>query len=86
MIHLTNDAVQKKGDSYGKHQKGNKVSYEDFQKYLDTNYKKKYDFVKKTLHKMKKIALTAVQATFLLLDPNRKQHNFQLIGLDFMID
>ena len=60
MVHLTNDAVQKKADPYGKHEKGNKVSYEDFQKYLDTNYKKKYDFVGKTLQKMKKIALTAV--------------------------
>jgi hypothetical protein len=49
MVHLTNDAVQKKADTYGKHEKGNKVSYEDFQKYLDTNYKKKYDFIGKTL-------------------------------------
>ena len=49
MVHLTNDAVQKKADTYGKHEKGNKVSYVDFQKYLDTNYKKKYDFLGKTL-------------------------------------
>lgn len=41
MIHLTNDAVQKKGDTYGKHEKGNKVSYEDFQIYLDNLTKKK---------------------------------------------
>ena len=25
MIHLTNDAVQKKGDDYGKYENGNKV-------------------------------------------------------------
>ena len=60
MIRLTNDAVKKKSDSYGKHEKGNKISYEDFQKHLDSTYKKKYDFLKKTLQKMKKIALTAV--------------------------
>ena len=35
---------------------------------------------------MKDIARTAVEATYGLLDPNRKQHNFELIGLDFMID
>ena len=27
MIHLTNDAVQKKSDEYGKYESGNKVSY-----------------------------------------------------------
>ena len=35
MIHLTNDAVQKKSDDYGKYEKGNKISYEDFSKYLE---------------------------------------------------
>ena len=37
-IHLTNDAVQKKDESYGKYENGNKLSFTDFQKYLDTNY------------------------------------------------
>ena len=34
MIHLTNDAVQKKSDNYGRYEKGNKVSFDEFQKYL----------------------------------------------------
>ena len=34
-IHLTNDAIQKKQTEYGKYEKGNKVTYEEFQKYLD---------------------------------------------------
>ena len=29
-IHLTNDAVQSKGDDYGKFEAGNKLSYADF--------------------------------------------------------
>ena len=33
-IHLTNDAVQKKSEDYGKYENGNKVSFTDFQKYL----------------------------------------------------
>ena len=37
-IHLTNDAVQKKNDDYGKYESGNKISYTDFQKYLDANF------------------------------------------------
>ena len=34
-IHLTNDAVQKYSKDYGKYEKGNKLSYQDFQIYLD---------------------------------------------------
>ena len=30
MVHLTNDAIQRRGGDYGKHEKGNKVSYGDF--------------------------------------------------------
>ena len=29
-VHLTNDAVQKKSDDYGKFESGNKLSYPDF--------------------------------------------------------
>ena len=38
MIHLTNDAVQKKGDDYGKYEKGNKISFEEFAKYIEENF------------------------------------------------
>jgi tubulin--tyrosine ligase len=38
MIHLTNDAVQKKCEDYGKFEPGNKLSFSDFQRYLDTNF------------------------------------------------
>jgi len=34
-IHLTNDAVQKKSDDYGKFENGNKISFNEFQRYLD---------------------------------------------------
>ena len=37
--HLTNDAVQKYSADYGKYEKGNKISYSDFQKYLNSTYK-----------------------------------------------
>lgn len=29
-VHLTNDAVQKKSDDYGKFENGNKISYQNF--------------------------------------------------------
>lgn len=44
-IHLTNDAVQKYCKDYGKYEKGNKISYKEFQTYLDQKYgNKTYDF------------------------------------------
>ena len=30
MVHLTNDAVQKLGEEYGKFENGNKISYAEF--------------------------------------------------------
>jgi len=35
---------------------------------------------------MKAIATDAVRATFLKIDHERKQNNFEVFGLDFMID
>ena len=35
MIHLTNDAIQKHGNNYGKFEEGNKLLFQDFQRYLD---------------------------------------------------
>ena len=31
---MTNDAVQKKAEDYGKHETGNKVSFKEYQQYL----------------------------------------------------
>ena len=36
--------------------------------------------------KMKKIATDAVKASALTIDPDRKNHNFEIFGMDFMID
>lgn len=53
-VHLTNDAVQKRLDDYGKFESGNKVSYPDFQKYLDS-VNIKCDFAKTVVPKMKQM-------------------------------
>ena len=37
-IHLVNDAVQKYSEDYGKYEPGNKLSYEQFQKFLTATY------------------------------------------------
>ena len=35
LVHLTNDSVQKRDKGYGKYEPGNKMSYNEFQHYLD---------------------------------------------------
>lgn len=87
MIHLTNDAIQKNCNQYGKYEEGNKLSYAQFQRYLDSAYpEKKYSFIDSVYPRMREIALDAIKATYLWMDPQRLQHNFEIFGLDFMID
>lgn len=85
-IHLTNDAIQKYSESYGKYEEGNKLSYQEFQRYLDMHHKeKKYSF-SDVLIKMREIATQAVRATYGKLDPQHHEFNFEIFGLDFMLD
>ena len=37
-MHLTNDAIQKQSDDYGKYEPANKVSFQDMDKYLRKTY------------------------------------------------
>lgn len=88
MIHLTNDAVQKKGEDYGKFEQGNKVSFEDFTKYMDLNQTKelKFDFNGHIMPQLKQLAQDVVSCGFMLMDPLFRTFTFELYGLDFMID
>lgn len=85
-VHLTNDAVQKQLPDYGRFEKGNKLSYEEFQAYLKREYEEKYDFWGSVYPQMRRIATEAMQAAGNSMDPRKLQHNFELFGLDFLID
>ena len=52
-VHLTNDAVQKKFDDYGRFEQGNKISFPDFQKYLETQHDKHINFYKDVYPQLK---------------------------------
>lgn len=86
-IHLTNDAIQKNSNSYGKYEDGNKLSYKEFQKHFDFHCPEaKIDFQKRIYPQMKKLATDTIKATYQRIDPNRNLHSFELFGYDFMID
>ena len=85
-IHLTNDAIQKKSSEYGKFEAGNKLSYQEFQEYIDNNLEKKVNFSEEIYPEILKLVRDSVAATCMKLDPNRRLHTFEILGYDFMID
>lgn len=77
IVHLTNDAVQKYGPKYGKYEEGNKLSYGEFQRYLEQRYpERKYNFYEMVYPKMRRVAGEAVRSSYLRLDPRKLEHNF----------
>ena len=89
-IHLTNDAIQKKAEEYGKFEPGNKVnfhflthflkiSYSEFQKYLDFNYPSlNIDFTRDILSQIIKLVTDSIRAVYGKIDPNRRTHSFEV--------
>lgn len=84
-VHLTNDAIQKHSSEYGKFENGNKLSYRDFQRYLDTNHKE-FNFFTQVLPKIRDIVKDTMQASFNIIDKNKRMHCMEIFGYDFMID
>lgn len=87
LIHLTNDAIQKNSSEYGKFESGNKLSYRDFQRFLDQQHtERNINFIGNILPKMKEIVKETVCAAYLAIDPKKRMHCMEIFGYDFMID
>lgn len=85
-IHLTNDAIQKNGEDYGRFESGNKISYSEFQRYLDATLPKDKFQVADLVAAMKQIARQCIRATYFKMDPKCRHHNLEIFGLDFIVD
>lgn len=85
-VHLTNDAVQKKSEDYGKFEKANKMSYIDFQRYLDSHHPVKVNFFNEILPEIKNIVQDTIKAVYLKIDINKRAHCFEVFGYDFLLD
>jgi tubulin monoglycylase TTLL3/8 len=86
-MHLTNDAIQKHCEDYGKFEDGNKLSYKDFQRYLDFHCsERKINFIKDVLPQIKKLTKDTMKAVYFKIDPNRRIHCMEVFGYDFMLD
>ena len=87
LIHLTNDAVQKHSEDYGKYEDNNKMSYKDLQRYFDFHVSdKNINFFSSILPKIKSIVKDTIHATFLKLDTNKRVNCMEIFGYDFMLD
>ena len=86
-VHLTNDAVQKYSEDYGRFEMGNKLSYADFQRYLEQRYPVYAPkFHSQVLPAIRRLVKDTMEATFLKLDPKRRHPSFEVFGYDFMLD
>ena len=74
-------------EEYGKYEIANKLSYDDFQKYLDTHHKEKsIDFYRDLLPQIRGIITDSFRAVYGKVDPYMRENTFEILGYDFMID
>lgn len=86
-VHLTNDAVQMNSEDYGRFENGNKLSINDFQRYLDGNFgNKNICFMRDLFPQMERLVTDSFRAVHNKIDPKRLNHSFEVLGYDFMID
>jgi hypothetical protein len=86
-IHLTNDAIQKNSEEYGKFEDGNKLSYKDFQRYLDYHCSdKKTNFFETILPEIRNIVKDSISAVYMKVDTNKRLNCMEIFGYDFMLD
>lgn len=63
LVHLTNDAVQIAADDYGKFENANKLSINDFQRFLDTNHEdKNVNFMRDLFPRMERLVTDTFRA------------------------
>lgn len=79
LIHLTNDAIQKKAEDYGKYEPGNKLSYIDLQNYLDKHYSHLNVLMDRDiLPQIKKLTTDCFRATWGKMDPYKRVNTFEV--------
>lgn len=87
MVHLNNDAVQKNGEDYGKFESANKMSLDEFQKYLDENHAKaKVNVREQVFPRIQALMADAVHSVAEKLNPRGLDYCFEVYGFDFMMD
>lgn len=86
-VHITNYSLQKYNKQFSKYEKGNEVSFDLFQKYLDEAYSHKMLSVKGDLFpKFKEIIELTFKSAKNKLNSDNRHSCFEIFGYDFMMD
>lgn len=86
-IHLTNNCLQKFGDQYGMHEKGNTLSFQSFQAFLDKEFSElKIDFWQHILPRTKDLMIDSFLSAKKHIRKGKRKQVFELLGFDFLID
>ena len=85
LTHLTNNAVQKHGQEYGKFEEGNQLSLPAFQEYLDEFYPG-VNFTEQFMPEIKQQVVLSMLSVRRSINRNSRNHCFEIFGYDFIID
>ena len=86
-IHLTNYSLQKYNENFSKFEKGNEISFDTFQHYLDTTFTDRHISIRNDIFpKMKEIIELTMRSVKNIINENNKQFCFEIFGYDFMMD
>jgi tubulin monoglycylase TTLL3/8 len=87
-IHLTNDAIQKNSEDYGKFENANKLSFSDFDRYFAELPHQDYElrFTRDFLPQIRAMVRDTFRSVKGKIDPELRANAFEVFGYDFMID
>lgn len=86
-IHLTNNCLQKFGENYGVHEKGNTLSFDAFQEYLDATFPQySINFFTQLLPRIKDLMIDSYLSGKKSMHKGKRNRVFELFGFDFLID
>lgn len=86
-IHLTNNCLQKFGENYGIHEKGNTLEFKAFQDYLDEFFPQhNLNFWTHILPRIKDLMIDSYLSGKRQMHKGKRNRVFELFGFDFLID
>ena len=85
-IHITNYSLQKYNKYFSKYERGNEVSFEIFQKYIENNLNKNINFKDIVFPQFKEIIKHTIKCASNLINFNNRKNCFELMGYDFLLD
>lgn len=86
-IHLTNNCLQKHGENYGVYEKGNTLSFSEFQEYLNSKFPEyNLDFYVHILPRIKDLIIDSYLSAKKAMHKGKRNKVFEFFGFDFLID